>query len=59
MECHKIYETRYENGVLHQINEYRCKLCRSILLKDLGEVPPPSGTFIEVSLEKQTLASSD
>ena len=59
MERHKISETRYENGELHQINEYRCKRCRSILIKDLGVVTPFSGTFIEVSVDKQTLASPD
>jgi hypothetical protein len=48
MKLHKLNETRYEDGVLHQIGEYRCKRCRSILIKDCGEVAPSSGTFPEV-----------
>ena len=41
-------EKRYEDGVLHLIGEYRCKLCRSILFLDLGEVEPSSEEFPEV-----------
>ena len=59
MELHKRYETRYEDGVLHLIKEYRCKLCRSILVKDFGEVVPPSETFPESYVDKQTLTSPD
>lgn len=47
MELYKLYETRYEDGVLHRIGEYRCMLCRSILIKDLGEVPSSEG-FTEI-----------
>jgi len=48
MELHKIYETRSEDGVLHLIEEYRCKLCRSILMRDLGQVAPSSEGFPEI-----------
>ena len=41
-------ETMYEDGVLHLIGEYRCKLCRSILIIDLGEVETSSEEFPEV-----------
>lgn len=57
MEHHKIYETRYENGVLHKINEYRCKRCKSILIKDIGEVEASSERFIEESIENQIQVS--
>jgi hypothetical protein len=59
MKLHKRYETRYEDGVLHLIKEYRCKLCRSILIKDLGEVAPSSVTFPEEHTDKQILTSPD
>ena len=48
MELHNLYETRYEDGVLHLIKEYRCKQCRSILIRDFGEVSQPSEGFPEV-----------
>jgi len=48
MDRPKLYEKRYEDGVLHLIGEYRCTLCRSILILDLGEVEPPSEEFPEV-----------
>ena len=48
MELHELNETRYEDGVLHLIGEYRCRQCRSILIMDLGEVEPSSDEFPEV-----------
>ena len=48
MEFHKFYETRSEDGVLHLIEEYRCKLCRSILMRDLSQVAPSSKGFPEI-----------
>jgi iron-sulfur cluster repair protein YtfE (RIC family) len=48
MELHKLYETKYEDGVLHLIKEYRCKLCRSILIRDFGEVAPSSEVFPQI-----------
>ena len=48
MELHKIYETRSEDGVLLLIEEYRCKLCRSILMRDRGKVAQSSEGFPEI-----------
>ena len=48
MEFHKFNETRSEDGVQHLIEEYRCKLCRSILMRDLGQVAPSSEGFPEI-----------
>ena len=52
MERPKLKETRYEDGVLHMIGEYRCKLCRSILIRDYGEVAPSSEGLPEVVKEE-------
>jgi hypothetical protein len=52
MELHNLYETRYEDGVLHLIKEYRCKLCRSILIRDYGEVASSSEGLPEVVKEE-------
>jgi hypothetical protein len=52
MELHKLYETRYKDGVLHLIKEYRCKLCRSILIRDYGEVASSSEGLPEVVKEE-------
>ena len=55
MELHELNETRYEDGVMHLIKEYRCKLCRSILIRDFGEVAPSSEGFPEVFEEEITI----
>ena len=48
MERYKLNESRFADGVLHLIGEYRCKLCRSILIMDLGQVAPSSEEFPEI-----------
>ena len=48
MEHYKLNESRFADGVLHLIGEYRCKMCRSILIMDLGQVAPSSDEFPEI-----------
>ena len=48
MELHKLKEERFEDGVLHLNEEYRCKRCKSILIRDVGPVAQPREGFSEV-----------
>jgi hypothetical protein len=48
MELPTHYETRYGDGELHLIGEYRCNQCRSILILDLGEIDQSSEEYLEV-----------
>jgi hypothetical protein len=40
METFKRFESVSEDGSMHLVEEYRWKRCKSILVKDLGEVAP-------------------
>jgi hypothetical protein len=53
MEFYKLKEERFENGQLHRFEEYRCKMCKSILIRDGGQVPEPSegiSEFVEADI---------